>query len=360
MKSTYRKLFNLHSWFGLITGIFLLVLGITGSILVYRIELNQWLYDPLMESSVTSHGVTLDSLYHALALRYDHLRGIALISNPEEKNHVYEFRVYTSDYKLHTIDLMGVIVDPHTGKILREGYYRDFQKFPVNWIFSFHYSLMLGNPGMFVTAIFGLTMLLSLVTGAVIYRKYIWKVLTFRVAIKRKNWRIFSSDLHRVVGVWALVLNAIIFFTGFWLNRFMFEPAGWKIKPAVEKRILFRGSVESCIKSAKELLPGLRPDYIFLPVKDGDELAIYGQKTGDTGFGTNTIHFRNNGTLSSMEEPASMMNFGSWFDGAHYALHVGNYGGTPVRVLYILVGLTPGLLTITGFVLRWRRRPKRL
>lgn len=349
----------MHSWFGLITGIFLLVLGITGSILVYRIELNQWLYDPLLEPNVTSAGVTLDSIYHNLARRYDHLRGIALISNPDEKNHVYEFRVYTSDDKLYTIDLLGVIVDPRTGKILKEGYYRDFQKFPVNWIFSFHYSFMLGNPGMFVTAIFGLTMLLSLITGAMVYRKFIWKALTLRVPIKRKNWRIFSSDLHRVVGVWALVLNILIFFTGFWLNRFMFEPAGWKIKPTVVEKVLFQGSVDTSIRTAEAILPGLRPDYIYLPVKPGDELTIYG-KTGDSGLGTNAIHFASNGTLSSVHRPAAMRNFASWFDGAHYALHVGNYGGTLVRVVYILVGLTPGLLSITGFMLWWRRRAKRL
>ncbi|MBS1508491.1 MAG: PepSY domain-containing protein [Bacteroidetes bacterium] len=360
MKSTYRKLFSLHSWLGLITGIFLLVLGITGSILVYRIELNQWLYDPLIESNVASHKVTLDSIYHTLAYRYNHLRGMALLSNPDDKNHVYEFRVYTSDDKLHTIDLMGVMVDPHTGKIVREGYYRDIEKFPINWIFSFHYSFMLGNPGMFVTALFGLTMLLSLITGGVVYRKFLWKALTFRVAIKRKNWRVFSSDLHRVVGVWALALNALIFFTGFWLNRFMFEPAGWKIKPPVEEKVLFQGSVERSIQSAKEVLRGFRPDYIHLPVKQGDQLTIYGQKTGDSGFGTNTIHFESNGVLSAVHTPASIVEFGRWFDGAHYALHVGNFGGTPVRIIYIMVGLTPGLLSVTGFMLWWRRRKKRL
>jgi uncharacterized iron-regulated membrane protein len=214
---------------------------------------------------------------------------------------------------------------------------------------------------MFVTALFGLTMLLSLITGAVVYRKFIWKVLTFRVAIKRKNWRVFSSDLHRVIGVWALLLNALIFFTGFWLNRFMFEPAGWKVKPPATEIVLFPGSVEGKIKLAQELLPGLQPDYIYLPVKQGDELSIYGHKPGDSRFGTNEFHFKSyNGVLTSIKEPARIMDFASWFEGAYYSLHVGNFGGTPVRILYILIGLTPGVLSITGFLLWWRRHPKRL
>jgi uncharacterized iron-regulated membrane protein len=61
----------------------------------------------------------------------------------------------------------------------------------------------------------------------VVYRKFIWKVLTFRVKVNRKNWRTISSDLHRIVGVWSLALNVIVFFTGFWMNLFAFEKKTW-------------------------------------------------------------------------------------------------------------------------------------
>jgi uncharacterized iron-regulated membrane protein len=37
-------------------------------------------------------------------------------------------------------------------------------------------------------------------------------------------------------------------------------------------------------------------------------------------------------------------------------LHFGTFGGWPVRVLYVVVGLTPGLLALTGFALWYRRR----
>ena len=37
-------------------------------------------------------------------------------------------------------------------------------------------------------------------------------------------------------------------------------------------------------------------------------------------------------------------------------LHFGTFGGWPTRALYVAVGLTPGLLALTGFALWYRRR----
>jgi uncharacterized iron-regulated membrane protein len=40
-------------------------------------------------------------------------------------------------------------------------------------------------------------------------------------------------------------------------------------------------------------------------------------------------------------------------------LHFGNWGGMVVKVLYFLFGLTPALLSITGFVIWMRQSGKR-
>jgi uncharacterized iron-regulated membrane protein len=37
---------------------------------------------------------------------------------------------------------------------------------------------------------------------------------------------------------------------------------------------------------------------------------------------------------------------------------VGNYGGLAVKIFYVIVGITPGLLAVTGFLLWWRRSRK--
>jgi uncharacterized iron-regulated membrane protein len=41
-------------------------------------------------------------------------------------------------------------------------------------------------------------------------------------------------------------------------------------------------------------------------------------------------------------------------------LHVGNFGGMPIRIVWLVVGLAPAVLFVTGFILWWTRvvRPR--
>jgi uncharacterized iron-regulated membrane protein len=41
-------------------------------------------------------------------------------------------------------------------------------------------------------------------------------------------------------------------------------------------------------------------------------------------------------------------------------LHVGSFGGTPIRIAWLILGLTPPLLFVTGFIMWWSRvvRPR--
>ena len=36
-------------------------------------------------------------------------------------------------------------------------------------------------------------------------------------------------------------------------------------------------------------------------------------------------------------------------------LHFGNFGGAPVKVLWVILGLAPSLLSVTGFLMWWNR-----
>jgi uncharacterized iron-regulated membrane protein len=42
------------------------------------------------------------------------------------------------------------------------------------------------------------------------------------------------------------------------------------------------------------------------------------------------------------------------------SLHAGEFGGVPMRVVYVLVGLVPVGLIVTGLVVWWLRRQGRL
>lgn len=358
--SIKRSLFKLHSWFGLVTGVFLILLGLSGSVLVFRTELDSLLNQDLLhvssQNQIPDHA--LSHCYETITNRYPNLDGIAWL-NPEAKpGEAYNFRIYFNDTKLFTYDLALISFDPYTGKILREGPASDFAPSLIEWLLQFHFSFQLGIPGAALTAIFGITMLISLITGAIVYKKMIWKVLTFRAHINRKNWRTISSDLHRMVGVWSLALNMVIFFTGFWMNLFAFKAKTWQNELIPTKpNSVMTVSADDVYKQALGALPGLKPTYVYLPTQPQRKFEVRGYTEDQLKIwgSSNSVRIdQYSGELVQVnrfsEKPLSEK-----MEATFLPLHIGNFGGVAVKILYVIVGLTPGLLSVTGFLLWWRR-----
>ncbi|WP_044199977.1 PepSY-associated TM helix domain-containing protein [Dyadobacter tibetensis] len=362
--SMTRRIFKWHSWLGLFTGIFLFLLGLSGSVLVFKTELDEFFNHDLLKISPLDNGReqgTLKKCYDTIVSRYPNLDGIAWVNPQAGPEEAYNFRIYYNDARLMTYDLALISFDPYRGVILREGPSSQFTPSFIEWLFQFHFSFQLGIPGAALTAIFGLTMLLSLITGAVVYRKMIWKVLSFRLRLNRKNWRTITSDLHRIVGVWTLLLNAVIFFTGFWFNLFALDSKSWEkemvtTKPNTPMAI----SPDRMYHQALQAMPDLEPSYVYLPTQPGRKFEVRGYEIGQwklCGAGSSVKVDQQNGEIFQISR-LSEKPFSDRLVSTFLPLHIGNFGGLPIKILYVFIGLTPGLLSITGFMLWWRRRKK--
>jgi len=369
-----RRLFVIHSWLGLITGLFLLLLGLSGSALVFRREIdrlanNQLLtvkpvgktVQPVNPARERASAQRLAGCYRLITERYPNLDGIAWMNPDAGRNDAYDFRLYLNDARLFTYDLGLISLDPYTGIIRREGKSSDFSPSFIEWLYQLHFSFQLGVPGAALTALLGLIMLGSLLTGLIIYRKMVWKVLTFRARINPKNWRTISSDLHRIVGVWSLLLNAVIFFTGFWMNLFAFKPQTWQteLRPTPPNTLMAL-SADDLYRQARRLMPDLEPTYVYLPTQPGRPFRVSGRVNGQwvlAGTGNSVSLDPQTGTVLQVRR-LSGRPLAERLEATFLPLHVGNYGGVPLKIGYVLIGLTPGLLAITGFVLWWRRSRK--
>jgi uncharacterized iron-regulated membrane protein len=359
-----RSLFRLHSWLGLFTGIFLILLGLSGSVLVFRTELDKFFNQDLLHVSSPGTKVpdkVLKHCYERITSHYPNLDGIAWVNPDAEPGEAYNFRIYFNDARLLTYDLALISFDPYTGRILREGPSSQFTPSFIEWLFQFHFSFQLGIPGAALTAVFGITMLLSLLTGAFVYRKMLWKVLTFRVKINRKNWRTISSDLHRIVGVWSLLLNVVIFFTGFWMNMFAFKAKTWQNELVETKpNIYISIPPDQMYRRALSAMPDLEPTYVYLPTQPARKFEVRGYTKGQLklwGSGNFVRMDQQTGEILAINRLGEKP-LGERIEATFFPLHVGNFGGLAVKFLYVIIGLTPGLLAITGFLLWWRRAGK--
>lgn len=365
-KTTFtRTLFRLHSWLGLFTGIFLILLGLSGSVLVFRTELDRYFNQDLLHVSPVNNMQTdqvLKRCYDNITSRYPNLDGIAWVNPDAGPTDAYNFRIYFNDARLFTYDLGLISFDPYTGAILREGPSSEFTPSCIEWLFQFHFSFQLGVPGAALTTVFGITMLLSLLTGAIVYRKMLWKVICFKIKIKRKNWRTISSDLHRIVGVWSLLLNAVIFFTGFWMNLFAFKAKTWQNEQvATRVNTIMTVSPDQMFKQALSAMPNLQPTYVYLPTQPERKFEVRGYTANQSKIwgSSNSVRIdQQTGEVLKISRVADKP-LGERIEATFFPLHVGNFGGIAVKILYVIIGLTPGLLAFTGFLLWLRGRKSR-
>lgn len=351
--------FSIHSWLGLITGLFLLLLGISGSALVFLKEIDQAVHADLLTVNPTGKPLPLDSFYRSITSSHPNLKGIVWLNPDAAPDKAYEFRLYQNDGKISTYDLGMVSMNPYTGEVIRDGNLKDFSTGFIHWLIQFHWSFQLGLPGLLMATIFGITMLLSTLTGIIIYRKYIWKVLTFQVWIRWKNRNTITSGFHRIVGVWAIAFNLIIFFTGFWMNMFAFDKTYWEKQTIpCPPNTLVQQSLEGLLIKAYKKMPDLIPLSVYLPTQPGSDFKVSGSLKDQHPLfqGGNSVSFdAKSGQLTAVSK-FSEKSLLDKTETTFFPLHTGNFGGIPVKILYVLIGLLPGLLSITGFMLWWRKQ----
>lgn len=354
--------FAMHSWLGLISGIFLLLLGLSGSALVFLKEIDHTINADLLQVKPSGKVLPLDALYRKIGKDHPNLAGVAWLNPDAGPNEAYEFRLYQNDGKLSTYDLGMISINPYSGETLRIGNLKNLNPSIMYWILQFHWSFQLGIPGLLLATLFGITMLLSSLTGVIIYRKQIWKVLTFRTHLKWTNWRTKSSSLHRLVGVWALLFNVIIFFTGFWMNKFSLDTAYWKKQTiSCPPNSLSKQSMDIMLGKAIKSMPELTVKNVYLPTQPEKNFKVSGTIKGQSTLFDNGNSVTIDPSTGEVISIARLAEKSGWekVEATFFALHVGNFGSVPIKILYVIIGLLPGLLSITGALLWWRKVRKR-
>ena len=224
----------------------------------------------------------------------------------------------------------------------------------------FHYTLFSGTSGKIAVFFIGLLFFISLVTGLVVYRKSVVKVLTFRTRINRFTRRSYNSSLHRVVGVWSLLFNLLLVAAGLGLAGQISLAALKGTKPA-------KPAASATIHSVDGLRTALLRDYTDFDIHlvrirpTGNAVQFSGSYESDPFYyGHYYSSFTLNGETGVVESKVVLREqpLGKRLLAHSGPLHFGNWGGLLVKVLYCLFGLTPALLSITGFVI-WMRRGRK-
>ncbi|MHB1179189.1 MAG: PepSY-associated TM helix domain-containing protein [Daejeonella sp.] len=336
-----KKVYQFHKWSGLIAGLFILLMGVTGSILVFHEELEafeyrkEWTVENEQAVSIDRALKTVIEKYPAWDIRLQRFS-----SNP---THTLIFQLRRPEARLI------IFVHPSQGNIIKM---MDQQDSIVYWILKLHYSLHSGIMGESLILLVGLTFILSLVTGLIIYRKALLDILTFKTRFLKKKKRSLVSSLHRYVGVWALIFNLLIVLTGTVIS-FEIVKSGLKSKSAsttLPDTPKIDISVDEILTELQLKQPDFNPSYIRFPTLTGNPIIIAGRVTDEAILYSK---FYNTVSVDPASGEMSALLITKSLSSLMRGIHFVEYGDLWIKLFFCLVGISGPVLSISGFLL-WK------
>lgn len=349
---TKRNLLSIHKWLGLIAGIFVLVMGLSGSIMVFDDEIEHFLQRDLIYLPDSGQPVSLANAWETIEqVHPDWDTRFTVI--PEKADRAIEAEIRRPDSRRY------LYIHPVTGEILRD--LDSYDTFSY-WMLKLHYTLHAGFIGEVILLIAGIMFISSLVTGFWFYRKAIRKVLTFRIRPRFRDLKTASSELHRSIGVWSLIANLIMAVTGV-IIMFIIVKTGINASenPPLPAPPEINVSVDNLLEKAQQDYPGFNPSYISMPRSKEGLITFYGHMDSDLPIHYEFSNYIQYSPDDGTEERAVFIrdqSFSTHLLSVTYPLHFGDWGGVIVKLLYCFFGLAPALLSITGFII-WRKRQRK-
>lgn len=345
-----KRLYQLHSIFGIFSSVFLIIVGLSGSFLIFGREIDQ-LLDP-EEFVIQSVGTrkSIDSLREELRKKLPpHILAGWLI--PEHSYQPDQVWVHFLDSE--TKEESVILLDPYNGSLkgkLKEDRSDSFY----GWMLFLHYTLFLGNTGYVLIGLLGMIFVFQGISGIILYRN-IWENL-FRLRTL-ESIRTFFSDLHKLAGVFTLAFNLVLGFTGAWwnisttintiINGFPAQELGKFLEDSI--------SIDSMIQGSTSRIPDFKLGFISFPHhKNGDPVVLYGTENENhpfrSRFGSYIVFDSKTSKLQDVWN-LKEQNFAYSILDSFRPLHFGTFGGIFTKILWVILGLAPGVLSISGLAI---------
>jgi uncharacterized iron-regulated membrane protein len=357
---TIRNLaFSLHRYIGLAVGIILVIVGLTGSLLVFQKEIDAALVKQKSEQVIPQQQtLSLDKIANNITQTYANQPDFKLAQfDLHFDDDIYRVRLRNSEDK----DL-EVFVNAYTGKILGD---RPRENTFFSKVYELHYALLADKIGTVIVGIVALLMCILTVTGLILWSGWRNLISGFKIKwdgrTKRKNY-----DIHKVVGIIALIGLAFTGFTGFIWNFYeQTEPAIYALtftpKPPEAKSIVTGKAplaISEIVQQAIATIPEAKPSFISVPIKPDEVFTVYMKQPQDAQYFANKVDIdRYSGEVLHVIN-SKTAKLGDRILNSTVPLHYGTFGGLPTRILYVFVGLAPTILFITGLTMYRLRRPQ--
>jgi uncharacterized iron-regulated membrane protein len=363
-KSRSKLWFLVHSWLALPIWFFVLIVCVTGTLAVVSQEI-VWLANPDIRASQPSDDAELLSYDQVIAAikQAEPLTIVESISRPDESHFALTAQVSYPDGRS-----VAVYVNPYSGVIQGISPDFNFQAFTRAlhgwWLVPFTNGF---SWGWYLVSFLGIPLLVSLITGLVVYKKF-WKGFLKPTLRFNHGARIFWGDFHRLSGIWSIWFIAVISITGIWflIEALLFDNqisiSSEPVIPVVAREsvpLSADGSppkmidLDNAILIAQEKIPGLEVSFVSLPSNAYSHLNIGGRGWYPLMFQTATIN-PYNGDIDASRLLSDRTGL-EFVTESMRPLHTGDFGGLWIKLIWFFFGLVLSMMVLSGLLI-WTKR----
>lgn len=375
MQARHRHaLVLLHRYTGLVLALYLVLMGLTGSLLAFHDEIDGWL-NPQWQRDLPE-GTALrpvDELVAIAEARYPHAR-VSFFATPPEGKAVAKV-LLAARAPMDALPFDQLHIDAATGEVIGERNYLAASSLSLQelmpTLFQLHRNLLLGDLGKTVTGYVALVWLATLGVGIVLAwpkggakqagtAPARWKKA---LGIKRGAGAFRTSyDLHRAIGLLAGALLLILALSGAVLNLYdlALKAVGTvstvRPPPVSSDPAATRVGWQQAIDLARTAHPqaglfGVARD----PKRNTYQVRLaYPDDIQHSGR-LRVFVDAADGTILRAHDPLKG-SAGEAFLGLQFPLHSGQILGVSGQILMIFLGLMPLLFAVTGTVIWLQKR----
>ena len=335
-------MFQIHLWVGVLLGLYIAAVSVSGSALVFRPEVEPRLVPRSRDCAAPGSTGPFQAAWNNLRQAYPGhaINAISLNQYPgRSAGDPYRVKLQSGSRTFF------VYVDCSTGEILGS------QHPMIRWLQDLHFKLFAGQRGLIVNGIGALFFVVMCMTGAVIWwpGRRDWKK-GFTIAW-RSRWLNVNYDLHGVAGIiTATPLAAVVVAGGYLTVQYFYgyhpDEVSWQ--SGVES---WSVNLDTVVQRAEAAAPGGVPTFLYFPRSQTDtfrfEKSIAGMPYRISLDQADGHVLRTDNVLDT--------SVAGWIAKWMGLIHYGRFWGSASRAVWLVLGLVPPLLFLGGFLMWWNR-----
>jgi len=348
-----RALFQIHLWLGVLLSLYVMVIGLSGSVLVFQDEIRHVSLrrEPFDETHVAPISTVIAQAHSSFPASR-----LTFIAPPQKQDPVWTLYLTDAHGKDKT-----VYADAASGApLMQQG------KLFIDYVLDLHVYLLMGRTGFIVNCVAGIGLLILAITGAILWWPGIklWR-RGFFISLHHR-WKRINYDAHSAIGIWTLF---IISWWGITAIYFLFPAKVSAVVNAVSPLVSMKepqtpepppsskvARLEDILAAQQTISPGYLSG-IGLPQKPGGKVTVYVDRLSPGDFSHRDIDTfdGHTGKLLAVWHYGNNKSLGDWILWLVYPLHFGTLWGLPIKLLWALLGLSLPVLTVTGLLMYWNR-----